>query len=73
MIAYGTFRKFDEPNKPGRFTIPNPLAFRVQGFRVSSFQFHHIHLLLQVLPDFSEIFVSQAAFSGLEELLRIYK
>jgi len=29
--------------------------------------------LIKVLPDFSEIFVSQAAFSGLEELLRIYK
>ncbi|GAQ78920.1 Phospholipase B domain-containing protein [Klebsormidium nitens] len=29
--------------------------------------------LVKVMPDFSEIFVAQAAFSGLEELLRIYK
>jgi hypothetical protein len=58
---------------PGRSIISTSLGFRVRGFRFSRFRFHHIRLFLQVLPDFSEIFVSQAAFSGLEELLRIYK
>lgn len=30
-------------------------------------------VFVQVMPDFSELFVTQAAFSGLEELLRMYK